>query len=63
MEAVLTRTQQTATTHGRIIQEEPEEPRFSRRTLAAMEEALRIMDDPDYPSYDSMEELKKALEA
>ena len=37
-------------------------PRYSERTLSAMAEAKRISRDPSYPSYDSVEELKKALE-
>ena len=39
-----------------------EMPEYSRRTLAAMEEARRISRDPNVPSYDSMDELKKALD-
>ena len=39
-----------------------EMPRYNQRTLSAMEEARRISRDPDIPSYDSMEDLKKALE-
>jgi len=38
-------------------------PYYSQTTLAAMDEARRISRDPDVPAYDSMEELKKALEA
>ena len=38
-------------------------PHYSQRTLAAAEEARRISRAPDAPSYDSMEELKQALEA
>ena len=36
-------------------------PRFSQSTLDAMTEAKRISHDPTVPSYDSMDELKKAL--
>ena len=39
-----------------------EMPQYSRRTLAAMEEARRISRDPNVQSYDSMDELKKALD-
>lgn len=39
-----------------------EMPRYNQRTLSAMEEARRISRDPNTPSYDSMEDLKKALE-
>ena len=37
-------------------------PRFSQSTLDAMAEAKRISHDPTVPSYDSMDELKKALD-
>ena len=63
MEAVLTKARPITTTHGHIIQQETEEPRFSRRTLAAMEEAKRISRDPNVPSYKTMEDLIQALEA
>ncbi|HAX53223.1 MAG TPA: hypothetical protein DIW07_09390 [Lachnospiraceae bacterium] len=36
-------------------------PRYSQRTLDAMEEALHISRDSDIKGYTSMEELKKAL--
>ena len=36
-------------------------PHFSQSTLNAMAEAKRISHDPSVPSYDSMDELKKAL--
>mgnify|MGYP000089836527 FL=1 len=36
-------------------------PRYSDNTLAAMEEARKIEDDPRVPSYDSVEDMKKAL--
>ena len=39
-----------------------EMPRYRQSTLAAMEEARRISRDPSVPSYDSMDELKRALE-
>lgn len=39
-----------------------EMPRFSERTLEAMEEAKRISRDPQVKGYTSMDELKKALE-
>ena len=39
-----------------------EMPNYNQRTLSAMEEARHISRDPNTPSYDSMEELKKALE-
>ncbi len=37
-------------------------PRYSQRTLDAMEEARRISRDPDVKGYTSMDELQKALE-
>ena len=37
-------------------------PRFSQSTLDAMAEAKHISHDPTVPSYDSMDELKKALD-
>lgn len=37
-------------------------PRYSRETLDAMEEARRISRDPNVKGYNSMEELKAALE-
>ena len=40
-----------------------EMPQYSRTTLDAMAEAKRISRDPDVPGYDSMEELKAALES
>ena len=39
-----------------------EMPQYSRRTLEAMEEARRISRDPKVQSYDSVDELKKALD-
>ncbi|MDO4294169.1 MAG: type II toxin-antitoxin system RelB/DinJ family antitoxin [Eubacteriales bacterium] len=39
-----------------------EMPRYSQRTLDAMEEAKRISRDPDVRGYTSMDELRKALE-
>ena len=39
-----------------------EMPRYSQSTLAAMNEARRISRDPNVPSYDSMDDLKRALE-
>ena len=39
-----------------------EMPRYSQRTLDAMEEARRISRNPDVKGYSSMDELKKALE-
>lgn len=39
-----------------------EMPRYSQRTLDAMEEARRISRNPDVKGYTSMDELKKALE-
>ena len=38
-------------------------PQYSRTTLDAMAEAKRISRDPDAPGYNSMEELKAALES
>ena len=39
-----------------------EMPHYQKSTLAAMEEARRISRDPNVPSYDNMEDLRKALE-
>lgn len=39
-----------------------EMPHYNKSTLAAMEEARRISRDPSVPSYDNMDDLKKALE-
>lgn len=39
-----------------------EMPRYSQRTLDAMNEARRISRDPDVKGYTSMDELQKALE-
>ena len=39
-----------------------EMPAYSQRTLAAKKEARRISRDSNVPSYDSMEDLKKALD-
>ena len=39
-----------------------EMPRYKQNILAAMEEARRISRDPNIPSYDNMDDLKKALE-
>lgn len=38
-----------------------EMPRYSQRTLDAMDEARRISRDPDVRGYTSMDELQKAL--
>ena len=37
-------------------------PRYSRRTLDAMDEARRISRDPDVKGYTNMDDLRKALE-
>ncbi len=39
-----------------------EMPHYKQSTLAAMEDARRISRDPNVPSYDNMDELKRALE-
>lgn len=39
-----------------------EMPRYKESALTAMEEARRISRDPNVPSYDSMEDLKRALD-
>lgn len=39
-----------------------EMPRYSQRTLDAMDEARRISRDPDVKGYTDMDELRKALE-
>ena len=39
-----------------------EMPRYKESALVAMEEARRISRDPNVPSYDSMEDLKRALD-
>ena len=35
---------------------------YKQSTLAAMEEARKISRDPNVPSYDNMDDLKRALE-
>ena len=37
-------------------------PRYSQRTLDAMDEARRISSDPDVKGYTNMDDLRKALE-
>ena len=37
-------------------------PRYKQNILAAMEEARRISRNPNVPSYENMDELKRALE-
>lgn len=37
-------------------------PRYSQRTLDAMDEARRISRDPDVKGYTGMDDLRKALE-
>lgn len=39
-----------------------EVPQYSERTIEAMKEARRISRDPSIPGYNSIEELRKALE-
>ena len=39
-----------------------EMPRYSQRTLDAMDEARRISRDPDVRGYTNMDDLRKALE-
>ena len=39
-----------------------EMPRYKQSTWTAMDEARRISRDPNVPSYDSMDDLKRALE-
>ena len=39
-----------------------EMPHYKQSTLVAMEEARRISRDPNVPSYDNMDDLKRALE-
>lgn len=39
-----------------------EMPRYNRNTIAAMKKAKKISRDPEVSSYDSMDELKKALD-
>ena len=39
-----------------------EMPHYKQSTLAAMDEARKISHDPNVPSYDNMDELKRALE-
>lgn len=39
-----------------------EMPRYKESALVAMEEARSISRDPNVPSYDSMEDLKRALD-
>lgn len=37
-------------------------PQYKQSVLEAMEEAKRISEDPNAPTYNSLEELKEALE-
>ncbi len=37
-------------------------PHYKQSALAAMEEARKISRDPNVPSYDNMDDLKRALE-
>ena len=39
-----------------------EMPHYKQSTLAAMDEARKISRDPNVPSYDNIDELKRALE-
>ena len=39
-----------------------EMPHYSKQTLDAMAEARRVSRDPEVPSYDNMDDLKRALE-
>ena len=39
-----------------------EMPHYKQSTLAAMDEARKISRDPNVPSYDNMDELKRVLE-
>ena len=39
-----------------------EMPHYKQSALAAMEEARKISRDPNVPSYDNMDNLKRALE-
>ena len=39
-----------------------EMPHYSKQALEAMAEARRVSRDPKVPSYDNMDELKRALE-
>lgn len=39
-----------------------EMPHYSKPTLEAMAEARRVSRDPKVPSYDNMDDLKRALE-
>ena len=39
-----------------------EMPHYKQSTLTAMDEARKISRDPNVPSYDNMDELKRALE-
>ena len=39
-----------------------EMPHYKQSALAAMEEARKISRDPNVPSYDNMDDLKRALE-
>ncbi len=37
-------------------------PKYNKETLAAMNESKRISKDPDVPGYDSVEDLRAALD-
>jgi len=40
-----------------------EDPHYNKKTLEALVEAKRISRDPNVPSYETMDELKAALES
>lgn len=40
-----------------------EDPQYNKKTLEALVEAKRISRDPNVPSYETMDELKAALES
>ena len=47
---------------GGIIKQEKDREVYNQKTLEAMKEAKKIARDLKYPSYKTLEELKRALD-
>ena len=43
------------------MKQEKDREVYNQKTLEAMKEAKKIARDPKYPSYENLDELKKAL--
>ena len=46
---------------GGIMKQEKDREVYNQKTLEAMKEAKKIARDSKYPSYENLDELKKAL--